>query len=94
MEQKNNINVAPPSAPAPAPKRSNTLLILMSIALVLALAVLGYLVWMTGVWKSLMQTQPQEEVAPPQTETSDIEADLQGVDLGGDAEIDALEAQI
>jgi len=76
----------------PAPQHSNTSLIVVSIALVITLLVLGYFVWMSGVWQSLMPSAA--DVAPAQSETSDLEADLQGVDVGGDAEVDALEAQL
>ena len=78
----------------PAPQHSNIPLIIVSTALVLALVALGYLVWTTGLWQSFVQGPVQEESAPQQTETSDIEADLQSVDVGADAEVEELEAQI
>ena len=77
----------------PAPKNSHTLLLIASLILVFTLLCGGYFVWTTGLWKSFIQTSVQEEPVPQQTDTSDIETDLQSVDFGADAEADALEAQ-
>lgn len=99
MEQENNMSAGvpvasmPPAPPAsPAPKQGNTLLIILLAVLLFVLLGSGYYLWSSGLLQGLMPAPA--EVTPVQTETSDIEADLEGVDVGADAEVDALEAQI
>lgn len=86
-----------PPAPAPAPAaehRSSSLLsILIALIILLAVAAGAYFVWQSGLLKSIMPQQSQEQ-EPAQTETSDLEAELDSVDVGSDAEIDSLEAQL
>lgn len=78
--------------PPAAPKRGSAVTIVgLIILILLALAAGGYYVWASGLWQSFV---PQTQGTPADTSTSDIEADLQGVNVGTNAEVDSLEAQI
>jgi hypothetical protein len=63
----------------------------MIIAVVVLVLLAGgaYAVWATGVWQQFMPAAPQEEQNP----TADLEAELQGVELEPDPEVESLEAQ-
>lgn len=83
------------TSPAPPPQhRSSTSLIVIAIVFLLAILVGGYFVWVTEAWRDFVPSSAQEPVPPQQTETSDIEADLQSVEFGSQGEIEDLEAQI
>lgn len=97
MEQQDitssGVRIATPAggqaAPMP-PKHGNTPLIVGIVIVLLILGAGGYYVWSSGLWESFMPASTQ---APAQSETSDIEAELQGIDVRTDAEADGLEAQ-
>lgn len=72
------------------PKHGHTLLVVGTVIILLILGAGGYYFWSSGLWEIFMPASTQ---TPTPSETSDIEADLQSVDVGTDAEADGLEAQ-
>lgn len=98
------LKTMPPIAPvqpppvAPAEKSGHTSFIL-AIALLILLALAagaGYFAWSQGLLDAYMpQEQPvvEETPAPTPTETSDLEQELQSVELGADAQLEAYESQ-
>lgn len=70
------------------------------LIVLLILAALGagaYFVWGSELWRMWMPQASEPaalQPAPQQTETSDLEAELQSIEFGSDAEIESLEAQL
>jgi flagellar basal body-associated protein FliL len=93
MDPQSSQTPNPVSAPA---QKSNSLVLTLAILLILiALAAGAYFVWGSDFWRMwLPQSSQETPQTPAQTETSDIEAELESVEVGSDAEIDSLEAQL
>ena len=88
-----------PAATAAAEPASHTGIILtIALLIILALAAgAGYFAWSQGLLSAyLPQAEPvvEEEQAPPQTETSDLESDLQSVELGADTQLEMYESEL
>ena len=91
MPEQTSVPQSPiPAAPPPS-RSSGFAPVLWTLVIVLVLGVVGYFAWASGLFETFIPASSQEE---GQSETSDLEADLQSVDDGTDTEVENLEAQI
>jgi hypothetical protein len=70
----------------------------IALVLLLGLAAGGaYFAWTQGMLDRFIpveEVQPESQVTPPPTETSDLEVELERTEMGADAELEGYEAQL